>query len=94
MDCKILIMCIRVCGKSWSHNWVMLQSVFPTFGERKFVGMVGLFFKLERGIGLLGFWGGKKGVITWVYLSSFLNPSTSLFNDYSLINDYLSLKKI
>ena len=65
----------------------MLQSVFPTFGERKFAGMVGLFFKLERGIGLLGFWGGKIGF--WV-----LNPNVSLFNDYSLINDYLSLKKI
>ena len=65
----------------------MLQSVFPTFGERKFAGMVGLFFKLERGKCLLGFWGGKIGF--WV-----LNPNMSLFNDYSLINDYLSLKKI
>ena len=26
-------------------------------------------------------------------LSLFLNPNLSLFNDYSLINDYLSLKK-
>ena len=51
------------------------------------------FTTVERGIGLLGFWGGKKGVITWVCLSSCLNPNVSLFNDYSLINDYLSLKK-
>ena len=64
----------------------MLQSVFPTFGERKFTVMVGLFFKLERGIGLLGFSGGKIGF--WIS-----NPNVSLFNDYSLINDYLSLKK-
>ena len=26
-------------------------------------------------------------------LSLFFNPNLSLFNDYSLINDYLSLKK-
>ena len=49
--------------------------------------MVGLFFKLERGIGLLEFSGGKIGF--WIS-----NPNVSLFNDYSLINDYLSLKKI